>query len=95
MVDRFYYGQTPLRVVLSEYQAGGLAVLLKDDRTAQPYATLSVKLAQADPEPGCFWLKDWSENEPIAKHMLDRGLLELTGRTCITGFVVAKEARLK
>jgi hypothetical protein len=43
---------------------------------------------------GCFWLKDWSENEEIAKHLLAEGLVELTGREIPAGFVTYKEAKL-
>lgn len=42
----------------------------------------------------CIWLKDWSENEEIARFLLDENYLELTGKRIPQAFVVYKEARI-
>lgn len=43
---------------------------------------------------GCVWLKDWSENEEIAKFLVKEGYFEFTGREIPQNFVVYKEARI-
>lgn len=74
------------------YGNGRMAVQLTEE--GMPYCTLSVNIEEAELAEDCFWLKDWSENEEIAKHMLENALIILTGRTYRTGFVTAKEAKL-
>lgn len=87
------YGER-LTLRSTKYQkGGGLAVEVVDEDGA-PYARLSVNLEEEQPSPGHFWLKDWSENEPVAKAALEAKVIALTGRMARTGFVAAKEAKL-
>lgn len=88
----FKYNGETLVIELLNYVEGGVAVVVKT-KGEEPYCTLSVNLPNK-PSKGHFWLKDWSENEPVVKYLLASGFIHLTGRTCPTGFVEAKEARL-
>jgi hypothetical protein len=77
----------------------GSPVLELYSESGEPYARISF-YAHNDGEgypasPGCFWLKDWSENEDIAKFLLAEGYVKLTGREIpYAGFVTYKEAKL-
>jgi hypothetical protein len=82
-----------LTLEVEAYQKNGVMAVVASNLDGQRYAVVSVNMEQADPEPGCFWLKDWSENQELAAALLRQGVIELTGRICITGFVQAKEAR--
>jgi len=46
------------------------------------------------PSDGCVFLKGWSENEGIPEALVKAGIVELTGRTEVTGYCEALEARL-
>lgn len=46
------------------------------------------------PADGCVFLKGWSENKWIPEALVAAGIVELTGRTCPTGYCEAIEARL-
>jgi hypothetical protein len=72
---------------------GAQAIIMESEVDGAPYAKLSTNVDEA-PADGCFWLKDWSENEPIAAALLAQGVIELTGRTFDLGHVIAKEAKL-
>lgn len=86
---------TELFLVKDKYQKGdAIAVLAYEVGSEEEFGVLSVNLPDQPPSPGCFWLKDWSENEPMAKAVLKGGLVKLTGRTAATGHVEAKEAML-
>jgi hypothetical protein len=91
---RIKIGGEWITIMTERYLTGGIAVTATCE-DGSPYATLSVNMDGHLPNPGCFWMKDWSENEVLARSVMDAGLVELTGRTLATGFVVAKEARLK
>lgn len=47
-----------------------------------------------EPNPGCVFLKGWSENEGLPESMVAAGLVEPTGRVEPTGFVEAGEYRM-
>ena len=70
-----FHGET-LTMRVANYATGATAVILLDADGA-PYATLSVALPEsADLPHGTFYLKDYSENEAIAKAAIDAGLIE-------------------
>ena len=95
-VDTLRYGDetyTGLELEACIDDQNDMSVTLYDPEDEYPFAVMSVRLPQ-QPADGCFWLKDWSENDEIARQLIDEGYIELTGATVRTGFVVAKEARL-
>lgn len=82
----------------SHYAVGGATaiflVCMDPDEAGEPYCTLSVNMDLNPPAEGCFWLKDWSENELIAEWFIKEGLIEPTGVAIKTGFVTAREVRI-
>lgn len=61
----------------------------------EPYATVSTNLPESEDLPdGEFFLKDWSENEPIAKALIDMGAIIPTGKSASSGFVTAKSYKI-
>ena len=57
----------------------------------EPYATISTNLPEsASLSPTEFFLKDWSENEPIADALIQKGIIKPTGKQASSGFVTAK-----
>jgi hypothetical protein len=63
--------------------------------THEPYCRLNVEL-DVQPPRGWFWLKHWSENEPLVQALLDQGILELHESAMEpTGYVVCRAAKLK
>lgn len=85
-----FKGET-LTINLVKYRTNVLGIQLMCDEGA--FATLSVNL-EVKPSEGCFWLKAWSENEELAKFMLDNGYVELTGKVAQAGYADAYEAKL-
>ena len=81
-----------LALEIGTYVDGTMAIQAMCE-DGEPYATVSTRLA-IPPAAGCFWLKDWSENEPISQAMLGDGTIVLTGRVVSSGFVTVKEAKL-
>lgn len=59
----------------------------------EPQFTATVAVDEL-PADGCVFLKGWSENEGIPESLVENGIVELTGRTCPTGYCEAIEARL-
>ena len=90
----FKFDGETLKIRKSTYQNNGASAVFVECEDGEPYAILSCNL-EAKPANGCFWLKDWSENEPIAKALLKSGVIELTGRAVSSGFVLVKEARFR
>lgn len=91
-VFMFRYKEYVLHFSFAKYRTGGLAVLLTDNDG--PFTTLSVNVEGVELQEGCFLLKAWSENEEIAKFLIDNGYIELTGRGVECGYSMAYEARL-
>lgn len=58
------------------------------------WGVVTVNMPDDHLNPGEVFIKDWSENEPAVKAMLDAGWLELAGREVQSGFVFPKVARL-
>lgn len=82
-------------VQLGRYHDGTIA-LVSDPGTErqQVYTVCMSHDPDAKLEPGCVWLKGWSENEGAVEALVEAGIVEPTGRTWPTGFVRAQEARL-
>lgn len=93
------YGLCDLRASISKYSDNdALAVLIEgtDDGCWSPYATLSVNIPEHAHilDENEFFAKDWSENEPLAEHLLDTDVFTDTGKAVPTGFVIAPVWRL-
>lgn len=93
-MDISLVGHTYKDVVLSrdKYGDGSLAVTLNDKR-GEPVATVSAWLP-VPPTDGCIWVKDHSENAGVLDALVAEGLLETTGNTQVSGFVILQEARV-
>jgi hypothetical protein len=64
------------------------------DGMIQPIVKISVNLPEEEPGVGCFFVRDWLENEGIFDALIEQGVVEDTGRRLPVGNVEAKEARL-
>lgn len=61
----------------------------------EPYAMVSVNVEEsAQLPPDEFFLKDWSENEPVAKALIEMGAVIPTGKRTASGFIVAKSYKI-
>ena len=87
-----------LSVRIGRYPAGGqIAISLIDADTHHPVAAFSTNLVAhgAEIAPDSFAVKNWSENAPLVKPMLDSGLFQDTDHRIRTGFVEAPVWRMK
>lgn len=67
------------------YEAGSrIALVLMQAR--EPYANLTVNIPEEELADGEFFVKTWSENEPVAASALKSGLFVDTGRRVKTGY---------
>ena len=89
---KFKFERKILEIVIEKYERGGQAIIACC-KNGDIFTVLSVCL-DTPPQKNCFWLKNYSENEDIAKFMLAEGLVRLTGRTMESGFVTIPEAKL-
>lgn len=92
----FTYRGEVLTIVTSTYETGGLAIqIFAEDG---PYATLSTNfpgVSERLPE-GVFYLKDWSENAPIANFLIEERLIIPVPEhdPIVSGFIMAEAFRL-
>jgi hypothetical protein len=70
-----------------------LAVQAYDD-VIGPLWTGSVCLPDNPPQAGCFWVKDYSENEGVAEALIAAGISEPTGRIAKAGHALVEEHKL-
>lgn len=76
-------------------QTGDVALVGRVHDTGEPAYTASVCIPDDKPQPGCVWIKTWSENEGILDALLEAGVIsETTGRFARTGFTHAIECKL-
>jgi hypothetical protein len=61
--------------------------------TGEPFATLSIN-TKLRPRKGCFFLKEYGENEEVAAQFLEAGLIEKTGRWADSGPMRHPEVRM-
>jgi len=65
------------------------------ETTGEPYAMISVNVPESAQLPEDeFFLKDWSENEPVAKALVEKGVIIPTGKRTSSGFIVAKSYKI-
>jgi len=73
---------------------GALAVQLMSP-TEGPYAMISVNLDDsAELSPDEFFMKAWSENQEIAEQLIEKGIVQPTGKQASSGFVNAQSYKL-
>lgn len=54
----------------------------------EPYGKLTVNMPEDHLNEGEFFVKDWSENEPMVEALKKAGWIESTGREVLSGYVV-------
>lgn len=83
-------------LLVTAYQSpGNLALILEDVHDGSDIGTLSTNIDGTKLESDEFFVKNWSENESLAKAAYDSGLFEDTGKKVQTGFVQAPIWRIK
>lgn len=85
--DFTFRGQK-MRVTEGRYHTTKAPSLTIYGKHGDPYATLTANLpGSPNPEPGCYYIKTWSENREIAAAVLMTGRFEDTGERIPSGFV--------
>lgn len=90
----------PIDVEVTRYLSsdGGLAIVLitREDGYPDLLSKLTINLeGQGEtPNPGCVFVKDYSENEGILDAFVKKGWLRVTGRTVRSGYVSVPEAQV-
>ena len=60
-----------------------------------PYAVVSVNLPESKLlAPDEFFMKAWSENQEIAEQLIEKGIVQPTGKQVQTGYVNARSYKL-
>jgi len=75
------------------YPNGRLAIGFIDLHEGH-YGTLTVNVPSHRLHDGEIFVKDWSENADLSEACVQAGWIELTGAFAVTGFSLAKVARL-
>ena len=73
---------------VGQYPSGHTALVAVDAKTGEQLAKLSVDFPEEEMADGEIYLKDYSENERIAKYAIGLGFLEPsdTGLDLVSGF---------
>lgn len=83
-------------ILAGEYPNGQLALQIFGNAGSgydEPIAVITVAMPEA-PDPGCIWVKDWSENEGMESWLVRSGLAVPTGKGLDNGFVQIWEHKL-
>lgn len=78
-----------LHFAYTQYGNGRLAIQLFTDE-GEPYATLSTNIPEVGLGKNQFFMKDWSENAPVAAAACALGVFRDCGHSVVTGFVQAR-----
>ena len=81
-------------VYFDRYRADDSVAVLVRGEDGEPYYTASVCIPGTPPADGCFWCKDWSENDGVSHALFKAGIAHWTGRSAQVGYAVAEEMRL-
>lgn len=85
-----------LTIHRENYKNNGRVAILIASADGGPFATLSCNVVDAElPDPDCFHVKVWSENEQIAEAIRQLDIFEDTGLKEQTGRVTAPVWALK
>jgi hypothetical protein len=77
-----------LHFAYTRYGNGRLAVQLFTDE-GEPFATLSTNIPDVGLGANQFFMKDWSENAPVAAAVRGLGVFRDVGHRVATGYVTA------
>lgn len=70
------YGEE-LEIATTNYRENGALAVLAFDKEGEPYGNISVNLPEsADLPEGAFYVKHWSENEPLFAALIEQGIIE-------------------
>lgn len=91
-IDITAYGETlTVTPSMGRYSNGRLAISFDCDEG--PYAKLTLNLPDEHLNEGEFFVKDYSENEPLALALIDAGWVEFQGREVQAGFCIVPVAK--
>lgn len=98
MAKQYVIEDEVVTVVTTKYQNNGsLAVLLMtcggDGEPPELYARASVN-TDIEPESGCFWCKNYSENTGIDEWLISNRIAQATGRFMLVGDAIVPELKL-
>lgn len=94
--NKFRFRKEDLYLEFEKYDADKSVALVIRDEMGAPYATLSIRITdQAKLEDGEFAIKNYTENEDIAKTVFETGWFEDTGKRVRTGYVEVPIWRFK
>ena len=96
-IGEVYFRGKALEILKETYYSNERpAIILHEKGDPAPYATLTTNMIHESLEDGEFFVKDWTENEEIAAHILEfAGLFEDTGKTVPSGHVEVPIWRFK
>jgi len=92
--NHFEHNGADLYIEFAKYGNNRTAVIVNDS-DGQQYAVLSVNIPEADLEDGEFIVKNYSENQDIARSVFKTGWFVDTGKKVRTGFVEVPVWRFK
>jgi hypothetical protein len=77
------------KMEIKHYNNGRIAIQFRNKKVG-PIITLTVNLPYDRLESGEFFVKTWSENEPLTPFIRNSGIFIDTGKKVETGFVIAE-----
>lgn len=80
-------------IQFATYENGGTAMRCIADN-GEPQFVATVNMAGHKLPPNEVWIKNWSENEGVAKAFEVAGIIKLTGRSVPAGFATALHAEI-
>lgn len=87
------FKQWPCSLIFDQYRNGQMCINLIHATEGDPIATATVAM-DVQPDAGCVWIKDYSENEGMLACLEESGLLKATGKILNNGYVDVIEAML-
>ena len=77
------------------YGNGRVKLRLRDRDDGEPVATATINVPEEPLAENEVIIKDYSENDGMLAALLDAGVVEPTGRVCVSGMVQAPICTLK
>jgi len=82
-----------VNLIKDEYENGRLAIRAISP-IGEPIATLSVNITDSELSGNEYsWFKNYSENEGFLESLEEQGIIEITGKIYLTGFVIVNEVK--
>ncbi|MDB5352009.1 MAG: hypothetical protein JWN86_3256 [Planctomycetota bacterium] len=82
-------------LIKHRYANGRTALELVDSQDGERVATATLNLPNEPPAPDEVVIKSYSENETMLETLVNAGIVEPTGRVCVSGFIQAPVCRVK